>query len=115
MALPIVLGSIFMLTIVLILKSLSYWLLFRFRTIGASGLTCLMIAGYSMLLMIVPMPLPFLLKLPVVIGLGVFLTMHYTGVRFLPDGLLIPLVVEGVFYWLMRGPSVLSWFASLVA
>ena len=46
---------------------------------------------------IVPLPLPGFISVPLALGLTVYLTMHYTGVSFIPDGLFIPLGVEASF------------------
>ena len=80
-----------------ILKSVAYVIIFRVRTIKVTYLSCLIIAGAPFLLGFVPIPLPAVLAAAAGIGLAVFLTMHYTGVSFFPDGLLIPLGVEIFF------------------
>jgi len=85
-----------------LLKSLTYWAVFRFRGIPATAVNCLIIAGSAFLMMI---PLPSFLAVPAAIGLAVYLTMHYTGVELLPDGLLIPVGIECVFLgaqWLIQ-------------
>ena len=78
------------------LKSFAYFGVFRFRTIPATTLSCLIIAGAPFLSSIVP--IPSFLAFPVSVGLAIYLTMHYTGVELIPDGLLIPLGVEVTFW-----------------
>ena len=62
-----------------------------------SVLSCMIIGGAPYLLMFVPIPLPAFLSLPIAVGVAVYLTMHYSGVQLIPDGLFIPLGVEIVF------------------
>ncbi len=78
-----------------LLKSFTYWGVFRWRTIRATLLNCLIIAGSPFLLSIIP--LPSFLAFPAAIAVAVFLTMHYTEVDLIPDGLFIPLTVELLF------------------
>jgi hypothetical protein len=80
---------------------------FWFRGIQATAMNCLIIAGASFLLLI---PLPSFLAVPAAVGLAVYLTMHYTGVELFPDGLLIPVGIECVFYgayWFIQESGVL--------
>jgi hypothetical protein len=86
----------FVIPIVWLLKSFVYWGIFRFRTISATVLNCLIIAGAPLLLSIIP--LASFLSFPASIGLAAYLTMHYTGVDLIPDGLFVPLGV-GVLFW----------------
>jgi hypothetical protein len=57
----------------------------------------MIIGGASLLFMFVPIPLPAILSFPLVVGVAVYLTMHYSGVPLIPYGLFIPLGVEIVF------------------
>ena len=87
------------------LKSFTYWVVFRIRKIRITGLSCLIIGGISFLLMLVPIPLPGFLSFPIIIGVAVYLTMHYTRVELIPNGLFIPLGVEVFFrigIWLIQ-------------
>lgn len=98
----------FVVPVVWLLKSFVYWGIFRFRTISATALNCLIIAGAPFLLSIVP--IPSFLSFPASIGLAVYLTMHYTGVDLIPDGLFIPLGVEIAFWgvlWMIQETGVL--------
>jgi hypothetical protein len=55
--------------------------------------------------MFVPIPLPAFLSVPIAVGLAVYLTMHYTGVQLIPNGLFIPLGVEvffGIGFWVIQ-------------
>jgi hypothetical protein len=79
-----------------LLKSFVYWGIFRFRTISATVLNCLIIAGAPLLLSIIP--LPSFLSFPASIGVAVYFTMRYTGVDLIPDGLFIPVAVELAFW-----------------
>jgi hypothetical protein len=89
--------SLFLVPAIWLLKSVAYVILFRVRSIKATYLNCLIIAGGPLLLGFVPIPLPGFMSVPLVIGLAVYLTMHYTGVSLIPDGLFIPLGVEAFF------------------
>ena len=97
--------------IIWLLKSLAYWAVFRFRAIPATAMNCLIIAGAAFLMALVPISLPVFLSIPISIGLAVYLTMHYTGVEFIPDGLFIPLGVECVFrggWWVIQELGILA-------
>jgi hypothetical protein len=86
-------------------KSLTYWIVFRIRTIQVTALSCLIIGGAPYLLMFVPIPIPAFLSVPIAVGLAVYLTMRYTGVQLIPNGLFIPLGVEvlfGIGFWLVQ-------------
>ncbi len=89
--------SIFLVPVVWLLKSVVYIVVFRVRTIHITYLSCLIIAGAPLLLGLIPLPLPSVLAVVVGIGLAIYLTMQYTGVPLIPDGLLIPLGVEMLF------------------
>jgi len=86
-----------------LLKSFVYWGIFRYRTISATMLNCVIIAGAPFLASIIP--LPWFLSFPALIGLAVSFTMHFTGVALIPDGLFIPLGVEAALWgalWIIR-------------
>jgi hypothetical protein len=89
--------SIFLVPAVWLLKSVAYVIAFRIRKIDYTYLGCLVIAGASLLVGLIPIPLPGIVGMIAGMGLAVFLTMHYTGVPLIPDGLFIPLGVEVVF------------------
>lgn len=94
--------------VVWLLKSFVYWGIFRFRTIPVTVLNCLVIAGSPLLFSIIP--IPSILYLPASIALASYLTMHYTGVALIPDGLFVPLGVEVAFWgalWMVRSLGVL--------
>jgi hypothetical protein len=90
------LTKVLLIPIVWLLKSFMYWGIFRFRTISATVLNCLIIAGAPLLLSIIP--LPSFLSFPASIGVAVYFTMRYTGVELIPDGLFIPVAVELAFW-----------------
>jgi len=103
--------KILLIPLLWLLKSLTYWGVFRIRSIPATALSCLIIAGAPLLLTVVPLPLPVFLSVVVSIGLAVYLAMHYTGVELLPDGLFIPLGIELVFQgasWLIQDLALFS-------
>ena len=86
-----------LISILWVLKSGTYWMVFRQRNITATVMDCLIIGGAPLLIAPVGILLPYYLVIPVSIGLAVYLTMHYTGVNFLPDGLFVPLGIEVVY------------------
>ena len=97
--------KILLIPIIWLLKSLTYWGVFRIRSIPATTLSCLIIAGAPFLLGAVPLPLPGFLSVIASVGFAVYLTMRYTGVELLPEGLFIPVGIELVFQgasWLVQ-------------
>ncbi len=90
-------GTVILLTMTWLFKLGAYWIVFRRRTIKASVMDCLIIAGAPLLVSAISMGLPSFLFILLSIGLAVYLTMHYTGVSLIPDGLFIPLTIEIVF------------------
>lgn len=91
-----------------ITKSIVYIVVFRLRKIPATTLSCFIIAGAPYLLSMIPIPLLGFLSVPVAIGLAVYLTMHYTRVELIPDGLFIPLSIEVFFRISLWGIQELS-------
>jgi hypothetical protein len=91
--------------LVWIVKTAAYVAIFKIRDIRASLVACMVIAGAPLLVLVIPIPLPATILTVAGIGLAVYLTMRYTGVPLIPDGLLIPLAVEVVFrfaIWLIK-------------
>lgn len=84
-------AGIFLVPTIWLVKSLAYYVLFRVRDIQATILTCLILGGVTFLIIL---PLPGILASLTAIALAVYLTIHYTGVGLIPDGLFIPLGVE---------------------
>jgi len=85
-----------------------YWYTLKFRKITATLITCLIIAGTPIALLILfvfilPPKIPEVFLVPVSIGLAVYLIMHYTKVPLFPDGLVIPLVIEVISYVILWG------------
>jgi len=83
-------------------KSGAFYLAFRFRQVEATIFDCLLIAAAPMLsivfAMFIPPPIASnIIYLMLAIGLTSYVTIKCTSVSFLPDGLLIPLVVEIVY------------------
>ncbi len=80
-----------------IAKSIVYIVVFRIRKIPSTVLSCLIIGGSSLLLKMMPLQIPGFVQIPITIGLAVYLTMHYTQIKLIPNGLFIPLSVEVFF------------------
>ena len=79
-------------------KSGAFWLAFRYREVEATIFDCLLIAAAPMLAILFPLPFASnILSLMLALGLTSYVAIKCTGVSFIPDGLLIPLVVEIVF------------------
>ena len=59
--------------------------------------------------MFIPISLPIFVSVPIALGIAVFLTMRYTGVQLIPNGLFIPLGIEilfGIIFWFVQRFSV---------
>jgi hypothetical protein len=99
------LGMSFIAPTMWLLKALCYWGVFKWRTIPATFVQCLIIAGVPFILLIVPIHVPSFLSIPFTMGLAVYLTTHYTAIPLIPEGLLIPVGIETVFRiasWLIQ-------------
>ena len=97
--------AVFLPLIFWLFKSFTYWIIFRIQTIQVTTLSCLIIGGAPYLLMFIPISLPAFLSVPIALGIAVYLTMRYTGVQLIPNGLFIPLGVEvlfGIGFWVVR-------------
>ncbi|MFH0988806.1 MAG: hypothetical protein V1799_02180 [bacterium] len=81
----------------LIGKFVLYRLIFYLRKIDIQNLQCLTIAGASVLLSVIPLPLPEALYVVAIIGISAILIQRYTEAELYPDGLFIPFGVE-LFY-----------------
>ena len=68
------------------------WWTCKFRTIHATLIQCLIIAGLPLALGALPLPLPSLVHAVFGYALTVYVTMKYLGVSLVPDGLLVPFV-----------------------
>jgi len=75
----------------LALKTVLYFMLFRFRRISATLLTCIVISGAGFLVFI---PMPQMLSTIAGIGVAIWLCQYFTEVEPYPDGILIPVGVE---------------------
>ena len=78
----------------LTLRTLLYLAAFRIRGIHIKFLSCIIIAGSAYLVGAVPLPLPYLIKYALSIGLAMFLMTRYTEAELFPDVVLIPLAVQ---------------------
>ena len=91
-------SSILLLLILWAAKSGAFWLAFRYRDVEATIFDCLLIAAAPMLAILFPLPFPSnIFSLLLAIGLTSYVAIKCTDVSFIPDGLLIPVVVEIVF------------------
>jgi hypothetical protein len=80
-----------------VIKSLTYMVTFRIRKIPVTVLSCFIIGGAPYLLLMIPIPFAGYISFPLAIGLAVFLTMRYTHIELIPNGLFIPLSIEVLF------------------
>ena len=71
-------------------------------------MTCLILAGapialFLFLSFVIPLPIAEIFIVMAGIILAVYLTMHYTRIALMPDGLFIPLGVEVFSYFALWG------------
>jgi hypothetical protein len=76
------------------LRTVLYLLVCSLRSIHISILNACLISGAGALLMIVPIPIPYFLHQPLVIGIAIVLFARYTEAELFPDAIFIPLGVE---------------------
>ncbi len=67
----------------------------RIRRVKATATQCFIIAGLPLALGAIPIPLPYFLLVVLWYAVTVYVTMKYLGVSLIPDGVLIPLVIQG--------------------
>jgi hypothetical protein len=104
----IIFGSIVWLLVICVVKAGAYWAVFRIRTIQATAMDCLKIAGLPLLIGFIPLPWPSFVPILISIALAVVLTMLATDVSFIPDGLFIPLGIEIAYHAVLWGLSQLA-------
>lgn len=75
-------------------KVLFYIVAFRIRKIEVTLLSCILIAGASFLLMVVPIPLPMFVSFLLSLILPCAVARHYTEAPLYPDLITIVVVVE---------------------
>ena len=84
----------------LIIKTLSYVLMFRLRSISATLMNCIIIAAAPIIVSMIP--LPQFLAFVAGIGAAIFLCAHYTEAELFPDAILIPVGVEILSFVVLR-------------
>ncbi len=77
-----------------IVRIVLYSAIFRLRAIHIKLINCLILAGAGYFTGVVPIPLPYLMRFALTIGLSMFLITRYTEAEIFPDVLLIPIGVE---------------------
>ena len=78
----------------LTLRTGLYLLACRLRSIHITLLNAIILAGAGYLVGILPIPIPFILRQPLVIGVAMFLLARNTEAELFPDVIFIPLVIE---------------------
>ncbi len=78
----------------LTLRLVLYLLACRLRSIHITLLNAIILAGAGYIVGFVPIPIPFFLRQPIVIGVAMFLFARYTEAELFPDVIFIPLVIE---------------------
>ena len=75
-------------------RALVYVVVFRFRSIRATLLSCVIIAGTSSLVALIPFSVPMPVQFLLTMGGAMFLMSKLTDAEIFPDVLLIPFCVE---------------------
>ncbi len=78
----------------LTLRTVLYLLACRLRSIHITLLNVIILAGAGYLVAFVPIPIPYFLRQPIVIGVAMFLFARYTEAELFPDVIFILLVIE---------------------
>ena len=78
----------------LVLRTVLYLLVCKFRSVHISIMSCVVLAGSGMLLSLIPIPLPHLIAQALALGIAMFLMSRYTEAEIYPDIIFIPLAVE---------------------
>ncbi|MCX6142810.1 MAG: hypothetical protein NTZ35_06280 [Ignavibacteriales bacterium] len=78
----------------LTLRTVLYLVACRVRSLHITLLNAIILAGAGYLLAFIPIPIPFFLHQPIVIGVAMFLFARYTEAELFPDVIFIPLVIE---------------------
>jgi len=87
-------SALFTVPILLVIRSLGYWGLFRLWKLEVSYWTALLIAGAPLAMMVIPIPLPFVAVSVIGLAFAVYLSMRYGSVPFFPEALVVCLAVE---------------------
>jgi hypothetical protein len=78
----------------LTLRTVLYLVACRLRSIHITLLNAITVAGAAYLVEFVPLPIPYILRQPIAIGVAMFLLTRYTEAELFPDVIFIPLVIE---------------------
>jgi len=78
----------------LTLRTVLYLLACRLRSIHITMLDAIILAGAGYLVGFLPIPIPFILRQALVIGVAMFLLARNTEAELFPDVIFIPLVIE---------------------
>jgi hypothetical protein len=78
----------------LTLRTVLYLVACRVRSLHITLLNAITLAGAGYLLAFIPIPIPFFLRQPLVIGVAMFLFARYTEAELFPDVIFVPLVIE---------------------
>jgi hypothetical protein len=78
----------------LTLRTVLYLIACRMRSLHITLLNAIILAGAGYFLAFIPIPIPFFLHQPIVIGVAMFLFARYTEAELVPDVIFVPLVIE---------------------
>ena len=78
----------------LTLRTVIYLVACRLRSIHLTLLNAVILAGAGYLVGFLPIPMPDIIRQPLVIGVAMFLFARYTEAELFPDVIFIPLVIE---------------------
>lgn len=95
---------LFSITVPLILRTSLYYGVFRWREIGATFLTCIILAGVSILVSELSL-IPFIIFLPIpllIIAAGTYLCAHYTDIPLFPHAFFTVASVETISYVVLQ-------------
>ena len=78
----------------LTLRTVLYLVACRLRSLHITLLNAIVLAGAAYLVGFIPIPIPYMLRQPLAIGVAMFLFARYTEAELFPDAIVIPLIVE---------------------
>lgn len=80
----------------LILKTVLFISVFRWRKQKVSPLTSFLLAGAPLILSVIPLPLPGAITVVAGIGVALYILSQYTEVKLVPEGVITIIGVEGI-------------------
>lgn len=98
-------SSLFFLAGPLLLKTVAFVLIFKWRKHRVRLITSVILAGAPMLLSMIPIPLPQMIAVLVSFGIALAVLAKYTEVLLVPEGILTLVGVEIVSRLVMAGVS----------